>query len=584
MDQLLSNFKETEARYNELKAQLGRGEIAVDVAKSEIKKLMIQDDTGTYWMMGGKSGKWYKHEDNQWREADPFAELFPGMQEPEPEPEPAVQFTPVPEPRPEPQPEPQHEAQLQDESPVTLETYNIDDKVARHETVIEKAQDVDLGAFQTEEPAKYDAGAGMEVENGEAGAGESLFSDIDVGNGSDSAPVSHEAYDPNESSGISFADDDSHQEAAASAGEDEPYQLESSAGVDFGDDVPAADGQEGDVSGKTDMSFEAVGSASTMDASAMADFGQDSAGLHQDFGGIDEDFHGAGQGGAATIEFAGSDAGAEVGGLDAGGLDSAGQEAGGLDFGDLGGGVESDTNRYATIEADVSSKPGISIDLDSEEPAGAEVVGQDVIESEITAEPAQDFQSELDYQAEQSEAPALEEATPGLVTAVPSAAAAPAAPAAQVGGADLVNCVICQSRIPPISVYCSFCGANQKELDPKKARKARKKQAGAAIENELVLKSINIMSFLFFLGGLGLVAGVILGAVFGVVMDFLYEFHADLPLVLQEARGGGIGGLIFAAIGGIGGFIAMAFLSLVLSAVYNLISFVFGGVRFKIKS
>lgn len=557
MDQLLSKFKDTEARYNELKAQLGRGDIAVDVAKSEIKKLMIQDDTGVYWMMGGKSGKWYKHVDNQWSEADPFTELFAGMMEPEPEP--AMPITP------EPEPQPQQEAKLKEESPVTLETYHMDDNVARHETVIEKAQNVDLGGFQAQEPVKFDAEAGMEIEDSgsgsedENGAGESLFSDIDVGDGE--ASSSHEPYDPNESSGINFGDAESAQSGLAGDDEEEPYQLESSAGVDF--ESVEGHKEEADVSGKTDMSFEAVGSASTMDA--MGAFDQDSSGLHHDFGGIDDDFHKAGQGGAATIEFTGS---AGDGGLD----------DGGLDFGDIGGSVETDTNRYATMEDEPSAGAGISIDLDKEEAAVDEPMTSDVIESEITSEPSpplssQDFQSELEFQAEQDDAAAAAAAVPDSPATVPMDA-----------GGDLVNCVICQSRIPPIAVYCSFCGANQKELDPKKARKRKKKQPKAAIENELVFKSINVMSFLFFLGGLGLVAGVILGAIFGVVMDFLYQFHSELPLVLQEARGGGIGGLIFAAVGGIGGFIAMAFVSLVLSAIYNLISFVFGGIRFKIKS
>jgi hypothetical protein len=583
MDQLISKFKETEAKYNDLKAQLGRGEIAVDEAKAEIKKLMIQDDTGTYWMMGGKSGKWYKHVDNQWQEADPFAELFPPVEEPAPEPEPA--FEPAPQ------------AQEREESPVTLETYNIDDKVARHETVIEKAQHVDFGGLEADAGAtagdgevytlsgddqdagaavKLDMEAGMEIENGAAGdtgaadtngAGEALFADINVGNGASytEEEKSYTAEDPRESSGIKFADEeeagadpgisfaDVGNGGEAAAGAADSFGLETSAGGDF------------DGIGQTDPSFEAVGSASTVDALGGS-FGQDAGGLHEDFagGGLPGE-----AGGAATIEFAGS-----------GGAGLGADSAGGPDFEETGG-LEgaADTSPYATMEAETPGT-GISIDLDKEEAAMDEPGATVVIESEITGEPpepqaSQDFQSELEYQSEQAGAPAEP------VIAVPTP---PVAPAGAMDSADMVNCVICQSRIPPIAVYCSFCGANQKELDAKKARKARKMQPGAAVENELVLKSINVMSFLFFLGGLGLVAGVILGAMFGVIMDFMAGLHGELPLMLQEVRGGGVGGLIFAAIGGIGGFIAAAFMSLVLSAVYNLIAFVFGGIRFKIKS
>jgi hypothetical protein len=53
--------------------------------------------------------------------------------------------------------------------------------------------------------------------------------------------------------------------------------------------------------------------------------------------------------------------------------------------------------------------------------------------------------------------------------------------------------------------------------------------------------------------------------------------------MLQEVRGGAAGGLIFAAVGGIGGFIVSAILSVILSTIYNFIAFIFGGIRFKVK-
>jgi hypothetical protein len=104
-------------------------------------------------------------------------------------------------------------------------------------------------------------------------------------------------------------------------------------------------------------------------------------------------------------------------------------------------------------------------------------------------------------------------------------------------------------------------------------------------ESELVIKSIKYLSFMFFLGGLGLVFGVIFGATFGVFKYFLPDIAKDyLPLILSETRGGIAGGMIFAAIGGIGGFFISAILSFVIGSIYNLISFIFGGIRFKVKS
>ena len=102
-------------------------------------------------------------------------------------------------------------------------------------------------------------------------------------------------------------------------------------------------------------------------------------------------------------------------------------------------------------------------------------------------------------------------------------------------------------------------------------------------ESELLIKSVKITSFIFFLGGLGLGLGVIFGAVFGIFPifgDLIYQFGP----MLSETHGKIQGGLIFAAIGGIGGFVVFSVIALIMGSLYNAISSLFGGVRFKIKS
>ena len=87
---------------------------------------------------------------------------------------------------------------------------------------------------------------------------------------------------------------------------------------------------------------------------------------------------------------------------------------------------------------------------------------------------------------------------------------------------------------------------------------------------------------IFFFGGLGLIVGILFGATFGIfniLGDFIYQF----PIMLQETRGKIQGGLIFAAMGGISGFIFFAFISIILTGIYNFISFFFGGLRFTTK-
>jgi hypothetical protein len=138
-----------------------------------------------------------------------------------------------------------------------------------------------------------------------------------------------------------------------------------------------------------------------------------------------------------------------------------------------------------------------------------------------------------------------------------------------------VFCKFCQSRLEKHDVFCNFCGGQQKGASKTTARKIP--------DGQLLVKGVNLLSLVFFIGGLGLVAGVILGATFGIMKvfgDLIFQF----PLMLQEMQGKIQGGLFFGALGGISGFLAFAALAVVLGLLFNLIAYVFGGLRFKVKS
>jgi hypothetical protein len=143
-----------------------------------------------------------------------------------------------------------------------------------------------------------------------------------------------------------------------------------------------------------------------------------------------------------------------------------------------------------------------------------------------------------------------------------------------------INCRVCKSKIPVFSLFCQICGANQKTpvVDLKKEAKPEKK------EDELLITSVDIISMIFFLGGLGIIIGVLLGATFGAIKDFFMNHGLPIPAILEDTRGGIAGGLIFACIGGIGGFIVFAIASVIISSFCNLIAYIFGGIRFKIKT
>jgi hypothetical protein len=138
-----------------------------------------------------------------------------------------------------------------------------------------------------------------------------------------------------------------------------------------------------------------------------------------------------------------------------------------------------------------------------------------------------------------------------------------------------VFCKFCQSRLEIHDVYCNFCGGQQKGTTKPSARKLA--------EDHLLIKAVSLPSLIFFFGGIGLVAGVILGATFGILKifgDLIFQF----PMMLQEMQGKIQGGLFFGGLGGIFGFLAFAVLAVFVGLLFNLISFVFGGLRFKIKS
>ena len=136
-------------------------------------------------------------------------------------------------------------------------------------------------------------------------------------------------------------------------------------------------------------------------------------------------------------------------------------------------------------------------------------------------------------------------------------------------------CKYCLSRMGEHDAYCKFCGASQKA-----AAKAPERRIA---EGELLIKAVRIISLIFFFGGVGLIVGVIGGATFGIFKIF-GEWNFKFPMMLQEMRGQIQGGLFFGAIGGIAGFVGFALLAALLGLFYNALAFVFGGLRFKIKS
>jgi hypothetical protein len=66
-----NRFSAAEAEYYRLKGLMELGRINREQFDAELKKLMVQDAQGRYWVLGADSGKWYVHDGQSWVESNP---------------------------------------------------------------------------------------------------------------------------------------------------------------------------------------------------------------------------------------------------------------------------------------------------------------------------------------------------------------------------------------------------------------------------------------------------------------------------------------------------------------------------------
>ncbi len=199
-----------------------------------------------------------------------------------------------------------------------------------------------------------------------------------------------------------------------------------------------------------------------------------------------------------------------------------------------------------------------------------------------------------DYSISLQEHAAAEKEEPGA--RAPAAAPHPEAPAASPAGRPVERhpaprqnatvaerpdtstiCRFCKSKIDAHAHFCPFCGGSQTE--PVRSRGPERHLT------ELQVRGVHVVSLMLFLGVVGLVIGVVFGALFGVfpiLGDLIYQF----PLMLQEARGKLMGGVLFGLLGGAGGFACLAGVGLLLGLFFNFICFITWGrgIRFRVRT
>src|SRR5512136_21622 len=71
------NFQEAESEYKKLKAQLDAGALTEDQFEARLEAIMVQDQQGRWWTIGGATGQWYVHDGVNWVIGEPSAPTTP---------------------------------------------------------------------------------------------------------------------------------------------------------------------------------------------------------------------------------------------------------------------------------------------------------------------------------------------------------------------------------------------------------------------------------------------------------------------------------------------------------------------------
>jgi hypothetical protein len=69
------DFKQAETNFKQLKAQFEAGKLTENAFKARLEELMVQDEQGSWWMIGYETEKWYRNDGTDWVQADPPVSL-----------------------------------------------------------------------------------------------------------------------------------------------------------------------------------------------------------------------------------------------------------------------------------------------------------------------------------------------------------------------------------------------------------------------------------------------------------------------------------------------------------------------------
>jgi hypothetical protein len=149
------------------------------------------------------------------------------------------------------------------------------------------------------------------------------------------------------------------------------------------------------------------------------------------------------------------------------------------------------------------------------------------------------------------------------------------------------HCERCGESLEEKEAACPKCGGKLESIYQKCPACSPRAEAGAYTEIELlkgteggnfVFRRLNPASLSIFTGGTGLLLGIVVGAYAGA-SGYFSGLAGGLPEFLATLHGTLMGGIIFAALGGVVGFALLAGLGYLQALLFNAIASIAGGFK-----
>jgi hypothetical protein len=151
-----------------------------------------------------------------------------------------------------------------------------------------------------------------------------------------------------------------------------------------------------------------------------------------------------------------------------------------------------------------------------------------------------------------------------------------------------IKCLSCGLENESGAVTCSSCGESLIEEAEVAGRRELEEPTldeddlSRPLKENFVIRRLSPSSFFFYSGGTGLILGLILGA-FAGASGFFSETAKRLPDAMAALHGTLMGGIVYAVVGGLLGFILLGGLGYLQGHLFNAIAAVAGGFRVRLE-